>query len=158
MGPDDRWIVVKKPGQPKALCLKIYVQRQGAAQVSGSNQNCAEGLIQTKNSGNLLKKALHPVAIPLLSKASEAVQVLPYLRGRQSHYVCQLPRRYMVSPLPHQLAQKTIVTGEAADYGNGHILIFCQFDDTSLHFIMVSVMKLFYITFAKKSSNRRLCP
>ena len=69
-------------------------------------------LIQAQDAGNLRIQVLHVIAVSLLPKAAEIVEILPDLRGRHMHQTAQLLGGNPLHALILQFTEETEIPGQ----------------------------------------------
>ena len=77
-------------------------------------------VIQAENLADSLLQIGHMIAVALLTKAAEAVDILPNLRSRQVHALAQFLGRNAHNACLFKLAQMTIIHGKPAHHRVGN--------------------------------------
>jgi len=122
--PDKVGVAVKNSNQRKTLAFKRHMGRNCAAKISGADQNCFILCIQSQNAPDFFLQLMHHIAITLLPKAAEAVQILSNLRGSQSHAVRKLPGRNTADPPSFEFRKESIIPRKPPDDGHRYFFFF----------------------------------
>ena len=90
LGSHQLRIVVKNSDQLKAAFLKIGMICKGMTQVARADNNGFVSARKPQNLSDFVIEILNLIAVALLSEAAEAVQILPDLRRRNTHFFTQM--------------------------------------------------------------------
>ena len=111
---------IKGGGQSEANVAELKVAHQGLAQVARAHHHNGMAPVYPQDVSDLLPQHIHIIAVALLAEFAKAEQVLPDLRGRQSHRLTQCAGRDADNPLLLQLSQMPIISGQPPNHGRGY--------------------------------------
>ena len=120
---------VKGCVQMEAAGLELKALDEGAAQISGPQDDRRMPLVHAQNIGDLPQKLVHIITVALLPELPEAGQVLPDLGGRQAHGSAQSAGRDAYHTGLVEIGQMAVIAWKTANNGLRH-LVFSQDDHT----------------------------
>ena len=126
LGADEGGLDVKGSGKVHPPIGEAEVLHHGPADVAHAHQNSGEAALHAEYARDLRTQCSDVVAIALLSKFAEAVEILPDLRGGKPQQIAKLPGRNFVNAALAQLVQLAQIARQATDDVVGHL--------DSLHF------------------------
>ena len=110
------FIDIKYACENEAAALKIHIISQRLAKIARTNDYQMMLFIQSEYLADLGIQILHVIAIPLLSEASEIIEILPDLGCGNMHQPAQLLRGNAFHATVLQFTKVPEISGKTRDY------------------------------------------
>ena len=119
---DERGIDIEGADDGEAVSGKVEVFQQRMAEVAYAHDDDGEAALRAENGCDLVAQELHVVPVALLSEFAEIGEILPDLRGGQTHLPSQLARGDARHAVRGEIVQLADIARQTADHIVGYVV------------------------------------